>query len=71
MSYKITYDGVVRAANGACIALRATADPNNADRGAIQSEQDIQVLEDDAKGAQQGSSGGRIGLSRATFRMSS
>ena len=59
---RLTYKAVVLAADGVGVALGATAHANNADGGAVKSEEDTRVLEDDADGVEQGGPGHGIGL---------
>ena len=55
---KISYVAIVGAADGVGRAAASSADPNDGDRGAGHPEEDIDVLDDDAKCAQQRGAGG-------------
>lgn len=53
---------VVLAADGAGAARTARADANDGDRGAVDSQEYIQVLDDDAQKTEEGRASGGAGL---------
>ena len=57
-----THDDAVGARDGGAAALAARANTDNTDRAAVESEQDVHVLEDNAEEAEQGSTSGRVRL---------
>ena len=59
---KISYVAIVGAANGVGRAAATSADPNDGDRGAGHPEEDVDVLDDDAKRTQQCGAGGGASL---------
>ena len=61
-----THKGVVLAADGLGGAGRAAADTDDADGGAVEAEQDIEVLNHDADRSEGGSARGRSSLSRSS-----
>ena len=58
-----THDVVVLAADGLGRALVAGPDANDGDRGAVEADEDVEVLEDDAQKAEEGTNAGGRGLS--------
>lgn len=57
-----TYDSVVLTADGAGIASRATANSDNGDGRAVNSEENLEVGQHDAEQVQKDIASGRIGL---------
>ena len=59
---KISYVAIVGAADGVGRAAASGADSDDSDRGAGHPEEDVDVLDDDAKRVQQRGAGGGAGL---------
>lgn len=57
-----TYAAVVLAADSGSVARTTRADANDGDRGAVDSQENIDVLDDDAQKTEEGSASGGAGL---------
>ena len=61
----VTYDVVVLAAHGVGVALVAGADTDDGDGRAVEAEEDVKPLHDDAKQSQKKRASRRVGLLRS------
>ena len=63
-----TYGVVVVAADGVGSALVASADTDDGDGAAVEADEDVQVLEEDAEEAQDDADTSRVGLFKKVSR---
>ena len=65
LPYACTYDVVVVAAHSVGTARIASAHANDADRRAVEADEGVDILEDDAQEAEDSSNAGVVGLRSA------
>ena len=65
-----TYEGVVLAADGAGVAGRAAANADDGDGRAVNTEEDVQVGQDDAEQTEQRGARGRVRLQNTHSHLS-